>query len=217
MRLHQLGQWLDQHIRVLENACAQADNTQLKALSALAKKHGNTTVKTLASTIETAVAEKGLGSNCRQLSETINAMVGATRDIGKADAVRALDAFARALSKRKDESFSELVSALEQQLATAARKPSARTRAGSLTEGDIEARVEKLESALGDEPQFDQVFQHIKNDKNVKAQDAKNIARKFVGKAGSSKADAFRSIYERHSSLIESRARAKSTGGRSAA
>lgn len=217
MRLHQFGQWLDQHILVIEQACLGTDKTQLRTLSELAQNHSSKTVKAVASAIETVEVKNGSGTNCRQLSDTINAMVGATREIGKADAVRSLDAFAQALSKRKDETFSELILVLEQCLARTARRPSTRSTTGSLNEEDIAAHVHDLESALGDEIQFVQVFRRIKNDKNVRAQDAKNISKKFVGKSGKSKADAFRLIYERHSSLLESRARAKSTGGRSAA
>lgn len=217
MRLHRFQQWLDHHIHALESACADADTTQLKALSGLANHHVNTTLKTLASAVETVKVDESRGADCRQLSDTINAMVDTTRDIGKADAVRALDTFAKALSKRKDENFSELVATLEQHLAAAARKSSRRTSAPSLTEQEIEARVHELVAVLGDEAKFDQVFQRLENDNSVKAQDAKNIAKKFVGKAGSSKSEAFRLIHERHSTLLESRARAKSTGGRSAA
>lgn len=217
MRLHQFEQWLNRHTYVFEAACSEVYTEELEGVRQLAAKHGSVMVKTLASAIETVDVNAGEGRSCRDLSDVVNALVDATRVFGKADALKSLDAFAHALSKRKNENFFELMRALDHRLASPSRTPARRTNAASLSEEEVKGYVQRLESALGEEKIFDELFNQVKNDNNVKAQDAKNIAKKFVGKAGKSKADAFRLIYERHSSLMESQARAVSTGGRSAA
>jgi hypothetical protein len=217
MRLHQFEQWLNCHTYVFEAAYSEVDIEELEGISQLAAKHGSVTVKTLASAIETVEVNTGEGRSCRDLSVVVNALVDATRTFGKADALKSLDAFAHALSKQKNENFPELMRALDHRLASPSRTPAGRTKPASLSDEEVKAYVQRLESALGEGSIFDELFNQLKNDKNVKAQDAKNIAKKFVGKAGKSKVDAFRLIYERHSSLMESQARAVSIGGRSAA
>jgi len=217
MKLQQLALWLDNHIHVLESACANCDTQQLRVLSELAKAHPDMLANAFASVVTNVETERGAGVDCRQLSDTLNLMVQATSQVGKVSFVKSLQGFAEAISCRADASFSELVAAVEKGLVEESKKGTRRGSFGALQEDEIKAYLDQLEQALGDETEFDKAFETLKRDKRVKAQDAKNISKRFVGKAGRSKADALRLIYERHSSLVGSRARAKSTAGRSAA
>ncbi len=217
MQLRQFQQWLDGHIQVIETVCQDVNMEQLRALKELAATHSSITLKALSSVIEAVDLKKGDGPNARNLSHIVDAFVGATRTLGKVSAVKSLDTFASALSKRKDEDFGNLVEAVDLALAQKVQKSTSRRNTASLSDAEVGDYVQQLEAALGKDAVFDQTFHSIKADDNLKAQDAKNIARSFVGKSGRSKAEAFRLIYERHSSLVESRARAVATGGRSAA
>jgi len=217
MQLRQFQQWFDGHIQVIETVCREVDTKQFRALKGLAAAHNSITLKTLSSVIESVDLKKGDGPNARTLSRIVDAFVSATRHLGKAREVNALDTFASALSKRKDEDFGQLVEAVDRLLAQKAQKSTSRRNTASLSDTEVGAYVQQLEAALGKDKAFDQIFYSVKADHNLKTQDAKNIARSFVGKSGRSKAEAFRLIYERHSSLVESRARAVATGGRSAA
>lgn len=217
MQLRQFQQWLDGHIQVIETVCRDVNIEQLRALKELAAAHSSITLKALSSVIEAVDLKKGDGPNAQTLSRIVDAFVGATKHLGKAREVHSLDTFASALSKRKDEDFGQLVEAVDRVLVQKAQKSTNRRSTASLSDAEVGVYVQQLEAALGKDKAFDQIFHSLKADVNVKKQDAKNIARRFVGKSGASKTDAFRLIYERHASLVESRARALATGGRSAA
>lgn len=74
-----------------------------------------------------------------------------------------------------------------------------------------------LETAFGDERMFDVAFRDLKNDPAVTATEAKELAKLFTKGVASSKDKALKAIWSRHASLMESRAKAAATDGRTAA
>jgi hypothetical protein len=77
--------------------------------------------------------------------------------------------------------------------------------------------LKRLEESLRDEAAFLEIFNRLKKDTAVKAAEAKQLARAFAKASGKSKNEAFDRIWSRHASLIGVSARAKATGGRTAA
>jgi len=79
----------------------------------------------------------------------------------------------------------------------------------------IEQYLRDLESALRDSARFTEVFNKLK--KEIKAPAAKRIALEFTKGKARTKRDALSLIWGRHASLVGTAARAKATGGRTAA
>jgi len=89
-------------------------------------------------------------------------------------------------------------------------------RVGSISE-NIDQHLDRLERTLADEEAFLAAFSDLKADKLLKAPDVKQLGRAFTKQSSKSKADALQRIWDRHASLIGAGARAKATGGRTAA
>jgi hypothetical protein len=70
---------------------------------------------------------------------------------------------------------------------------------------------------LGNDTRFTEVFERLKNDKNLKAPQVKQLAKEFANASGKTKDDALFRILARHQKLMGTEARAKATGGRTAA
>jgi uncharacterized protein YktA (UPF0223 family) len=88
----------------------------------------------------------------------------------------------------------------------------------SWTSADLVAHyLRRLEESLRNESAFLEVFNKLKKDTAVKAAEAKQLARAFAKASGRSKEEALDRIWSRHASLIGVGARAKATGGRTAA
>lgn len=94
-------------------------------------------------------------------------------------------------------------------------------RAGEQSAKPIDRRLvgkyaTRLEETLGDES-FSALHQELKADKAVKVAEAKEIARQFTGRPGTSRANALQRIWDRHRALIDGRKRIEAMDGRSAA
>jgi hypothetical protein len=81
----------------------------------------------------------------------------------------------------------------------------------------IKTYLRSLEAALGDDEKFREVFGRLKRDSAMKSQQVKQLAKIFAGASGKTKTDALDRILARHESLTGAGARAKATGGRTAA
>lgn len=81
----------------------------------------------------------------------------------------------------------------------------------------VDRHLQALEGALRDEVSFKLAFAALKADRLVKASEAKAIAREFSGESAKDKKQAFQHVWNRHSSLLEARAKEASRDGRSAA
>ena len=81
----------------------------------------------------------------------------------------------------------------------------------------IKRYLRDLEDALGDEARFLELFKKLKNDREMKAPQVKQLAKEFAAASEKTKENALDRILARHESLVGTGARAKATGGRTAA
>jgi len=84
-----------------------------------------------------------------------------------------------------------------------------------LSPWSIETYVQELEAALHDSARFTEIFNRV--DKELKLPAAKKVAMAFAKGKAKSKGDALDLIWGRHASLLGTAARARATGGRTAA
>jgi hypothetical protein len=84
-----------------------------------------------------------------------------------------------------------------------------------LSPWSIETYVQELAAALHDSTRFTEIFNRV--DKELKLPAAKKVALAFANGKAKSKGDALDLIWGRHASLLGTAARARATGGRTAA
>lgn len=123
---------------------------------------------------------------------------------------------ADALAQHRNTSIEELSSAVRTALQAAKSKP-ARSQKAELNAELVGRYLRQLETALGDEAGFVEVFDALKTDKAIKAREAKHLAREFAKGAAASKDKALKLIWGRHASLMQARAKGAATAGRTAA
>lgn len=123
---------------------------------------------------------------------------------------------ADALAPHRNASIEGLSSAI--MIAVQANKSkSVRSQKAELNVGAIERHLRRLETALGDEAGFEEAFEALKNDKSIKAPEAKRLAREFAKGTAASKDKALKLIWGRHAALMLARAKGAATAGRTAA
>lgn len=128
------------------------------------------------------------------------------------DLARVVDA----LSPHRNSSIEELSSAVRTALESPKSKP-AKSQKAELNAELVGRYLRQLETALGDEAGFVEVFEAIKKDKAIKAPEAKHLAREFAKGAATSKDKALKLIWGRHASLMQARAKGAASAGRTAA
>jgi hypothetical protein len=74
-----------------------------------------------------------------------------------------------------------------------------------------------LINTLGVESDFPIVYDKLKTDMRMRVGELHELARRFAGTPGKSKAEALKKIWNRHQNLVVSRAKDRATAGRSAA
>jgi hypothetical protein len=122
--------------------------------------------------------------------------------------------FLAALMPFKSASPHELVEAVRKKLAPSTRST---LRHQTQPRPDIlQTYLPRLEQALGDNAQFTEVYNTLKADKLVRAPDAKKLSKAFAKETAQTKDQAFDLIWAHHSSLLQSRAKAAATAGRTA-
>jgi hypothetical protein len=84
-----------------------------------------------------------------------------------------------------------------------------------LSPWSIETYVQELEAALHDNARFTEIFNRV--DKELKLPAAKKVAAAFAKGKAKTKGEALDLIWSRHASLLGTAARARATGGRTAA
>lgn len=93
----------------------------------------------------------------------------------------------------------------------------ARGRKSAGAPGIVDEYVRDLEAALGKQSAFSEVYARLSSDVSLGVADYKAIAKAFARVASKSKADALKRIAARHQSVLGFDAKARATGGRSAA
>jgi hypothetical protein len=126
-----------------------------------------------------------------------------------------LTLFANALGPFGQFRVADLTRVIVQRMMEPATAPA--RRPGGPTADLIKHYMSDLESALGDDARFSEIFKQLKNDRDMKAPLVKQLAKEFAGASEKTKESALYRILARHESLVGTGARAKATGGRTAA
>lgn len=123
--------------------------------------------------------------------------------------------------------FKELVRVLQQHpaLAFAAPKVAGRSSATAKARSssaalrtDLVHRYDSgLSAALGNETGFAALYSQLQADSEMGPAELRELARKFAGAPGKSKAEALKKIWSRHQNVMMIQAKDRSTAGRSAA
>lgn len=121
-----------------------------------------------------------------------------------------------ALSQHRNSSVEELCSTVRTFLQASKSKPT-RSRKAVLNTEAVGKYLRQLETALGDEAGFVEVYDALKSDKMIRAPEAKHLAREFAREGATSKDKALKLIWGRHASLMQARAKGAATAGRTAA
>ncbi len=92
-------------------------------------------------------------------------------------------------------------------------------RAIMLNQNIVTDYLPRLEAALGDDTKFQQLFDTLKADPEVRQAEAVELASQFVAKTpnSTSRAKALERVYQRHASLANFRLKQRAMSGRSAA
>jgi hypothetical protein len=124
--------------------------------------------------------------------------------------------------------FKELVRVLQQHPALAfaepkaagrsSATPKARSSSAAALRTDLVHRYDSgLSAALGNETGFAVLYSRLQADSEMGPAELRELARRFAGAAGKSKAEALKKIWSRHQNVMMIQAKDRSTAGRSAA
>ena len=132
--------------------------------------------------------------------------------ISKAALVKDLRLIGKAMAPFREMEVSDFIT----QIAARLMQPSAKKKLG--TNLDLVDRyVASLEQTFRDEAAFKLAYAALKSDQSAKGPELKEIAKRFAGAGGKSKAESLNSIWRHHEVILIDRAKAAATGGRTAA
>ena len=160
--------------------------------------------------------ESGPGSRVAQFIRLVPAVESWFAKHGKKAVVDDLKRIASTLSRFSDipvEAFVQAAVAKLQQHPQEKAKSQPKIPSAEL----VLSHLKNLQSAVGDEIRFPEVFSALKQDKRIRVAEAKQLAREFAELNAKTKGEAFDLIWHRHASVVGSRARARATAGRTAA
>jgi len=215
MKSEALQMWLKRHAEVLAVAGAHEAAADLSAFAAIFGLRPKATVGAVLKALQSVDYSGVTGAgNTDKLSAILGLMVKSVEGIAKAGDAKGLELVSEFVSSHRTLPLEPFVARLTDTLKSPPPTKKSKTAAPSLCDAGIRNYVSRLETALGDDPGFKEVYSELTSDERVKAADAKKIAKSFAGKAGSSKADALGRIYARHSALMSARPKADAIGGR---
>jgi hypothetical protein len=156
------------------------------------------------------------GGNLQSLLTSLKAMRRCLGDNVKKALADDLVLFTTTLDRFKHVKVAEFAAAVIEQMNGAAA-PKAKKEPAAPSAELVKKYLSALEEALGNDARFTEVYERLKKDKNMKAPQVKQLSKEFTNTAGNSKDDALFRIQARHQNLMGTEARAKATGGRTAA
>jgi hypothetical protein len=166
------------------------------------------------------------GGNLQSLLTSLKAMRRCLGDNVKKALADDLVLFTTTLDRFKHVKVAEFAAAVIEQMNSAASPNAKKQKAAPRQTAQepavppaelVKTYLSALEEALGNDTRFTEVFERLKNDKNLKAPQVKQLAKEFANASGKTKDDALFRILARHQKLMGTEARAKATGGRTAA
>lgn len=102
------------------------------------------------------------------------------------------------------------------------KRPPSTSRSGAKVSSALNTRLidgfnRELEASLGNEAAFADIYSRLQADPEMRAVELRELSRKFARVPAKSKPEALKKIWNRHQSLLTSRAKDRATAGRSAA
>ena len=152
----------------------------------------------------------GGSADSASIGRAFAALLGLMRPIAKKALV---DDVALVVELLQGRSLASLAAAV----AAAPPAKKAQGKSAAVDQHTVDRHLQALKSALRDETSFKLAFAALKADKLVKLPEARAIAREFSGETAKTKPQALQHVWNRHSSLLEARAKEASRDGRSAA
>jgi hypothetical protein len=209
----EFGQFIEAFADMLTAAGAIGQASTWRALAPVFRIKPSASVKELCKVMSGASASAGTDDTCiKNVVTSIDLLKRCIGENAKKALLNDLTTLAGALSPFEGVTVADFVDATTAKI-EAALSPQVPAPSGDL----INSYLLALEAALGDDAKFREVFDKLKRDPAMKAPQAKQLAKSFAGAAGNSKTGALDNIWARHESLIGAGARAKATGGRTAA
>lgn len=145
----------------------------------------------------------------REAADFAEHLVAALSNIGKAGLLKDLDQLSITLRKKSHVDKDDLIDAFK---AAAIKKTASKKKVAN--EAVVQKYLSALETALGDDVGFNQVFRTLEQDPMVKSSEAISLAKQFAFATVKSRAAALKKISSRHQALMTSRAKSSATAGR---
>lgn len=213
MKAKQFGQFIDAFSEMLDRADAAAQANAWRTVASMFRAKPSASVNDVCKAITQLGQSVSHGSgDTKALIEIWPSMKQHFSTCAKKPFIDDLKTLIESLTPFSEASLIEL-----SEKVCAKLSPSVVTQQPNVSIDIVPTYLQRLEATLGDEKAFSEVYSSLKGDSRVKAADAKKLAREFTKRAASSKIDALERIWDRHASLMGAGARAKATGGRTAA
>lgn len=209
MKVSAFAGFLDDYQIYLGELGMQAEQAACARLKNILLAKPSTSVSDVCKILE-IVPPDGGSADSTSMGRAFAALLGLMRPIAKKALV---DDVALIVEVLQDRSLEALAAAVT--VAPAAK--AGKRKAVAIDQETVERHLHALEGALRDEISFKLAFAALKADKLVKGPEAKAIAREFSRETAKTKPQALQHVWNRHSSLLEARAKEASRDGRSAA
>jgi hypothetical protein len=198
---------------LLETAGARPANQQVEAIAAVFEA-STATIAAVVKRIDTLPAQSSGSPNVGDVARLLFPLRKLLEKIAKAGAVEDLKSVEALLLKRSSTDLDAFVRAAVDALGTPPKRKQAATALRDDLVGDYHR---KLDANLGNEGAFPTVYDDLRANGAMGKSELAALAKRFAGATVRSKADALKKIWNRHQQLLVFQAKARATGGRSAA
>jgi hypothetical protein len=215
MRCRDFGSILRAFADVLDAAGAFVARDQVVAFAAVFDASPTSSVSDLAKRLTAVRGDASTGSpSLGDVARLLSFLKGFLDKVAKGAVLADINAIERLLRDRASVELGAFV-----RMATeAAPGGASRKRNVPKVQDDLVCRYrEKLEAALGDEEKFSTVYNDLRANAAVGKPEIMALAEQMTGSGGRGKDAALKKIWSRHQSLVVFKAKARATGGRSAA
>jgi hypothetical protein len=213
MKSHDFGTALRALAALFESAGARPAKNQVETLAAVFEA-STSTVAAVVKRIESLPAQSSGSPNVGDVARLLSPLRNLLGTIAKAGVVDDLESVEVLLLKRSSTDLNTFVRAAVDALST----PPKRKQANTAIRDDLVADYHrKLDAHLGDEGAFPTVYDDLRANSAMGKSELAALAKRFAGTTVRSKAEALKKIWNRHQQLLVFQAKARATGGRSAA
>jgi uncharacterized protein YciW len=201
---------------VLGAAGALVAQNQIAMFAAVFDAHALSSVSDLARRLTALRENESAGSpNLGDVARLLSALKSFLDKIAKTAVLADINAIEKLLHNR---SSMELLAFVRMATEAAVSHRPTRTRAAPAVRDDLVVHYkEKLEAALGDEEKFSAVYDDLRANTAIGKPEILALAKQMTGSGVRAEDAALKKIWNRHRSLVVFKAKARATGGRSAA